>query len=75
MNRTAAPLLASMARLEAALRKLTGMPSPRPALSAGEPYLDAEEMQADLAIIEESLIEHRGAALTEPRLRAAPALA
>ncbi|MGC1585760.1 MAG: phosphoenolpyruvate carboxylase [Rhodomicrobium sp.] len=62
-------LIGVYGRLEAALRKLTGMPSPRPALSAGEPYRDAEEMQADLAIIEESLIEHRGAALTEPRLR------
>lgn len=62
-------LIGVYGRLEATLRRLTGMPSPRPALSAGEPYLHAEELAADLATIENSLLAHRGAALIEPRLR------
>jgi phosphoenolpyruvate carboxylase len=62
-------LIGVYGRLEATLRKLTGMPSPRPALSAGEAYGDAEELLADLTVIEDSLRAHRGAALAEPRLR------
>ncbi len=55
--------------LAATLFKLTGIPSPRPALATGEPYSDAEEFTADLAIVNASLMAHRGAALTEGRLR------
>ncbi|MGO9547221.1 MAG: phosphoenolpyruvate carboxylase [Rhodomicrobium sp.] len=62
-------LIGVYARLAATLVKLTGMPSPRPALVSGEPYRDAAEFQTDLRIVAESLVAHRGAALTEARLR------
>lgn len=61
-------LIGIYARLDATLRKLTGQPSPRPALSSGDAYLDAEELQADLLVIEESLVAHKGSALIEARL-------
>ncbi len=62
-------LIGVYGRLETTLRKLTGKPSSRAALSPGAAYRDMEELQADLAIVEESLLGHRGAALLEPRLR------
>ena len=62
-------LIGMYARLAATLSKLTGTPPPRPALSPGTPYRGAEEFLADLRIVERSLVQHRGAALTEARLR------
>ncbi len=62
-------LIGVYARLAATLMKLTNVPSPRPALVPGQPYICAEELHTDLAIVEASLCAHKGAALTEARLR------
>ena len=56
------------ARLAATMRKLTGASALRRALSTPEPYGDASELQADLAIIETSLRTHRAASLVAIRL-------
>ena len=61
-------LIGIYARLAATLLKLTGTLAPRPALSSAEPYRDAEELLADLTIVETSLAEHRGGLLTRARL-------
>ncbi len=62
-------LIGVYARLAATLSKLAGVPPPRPALVGGEAYGSAEEFSADLAVVDASLKAHRGAALTEVRLR------
>lgn len=56
------------ARLSATLFKLTGTEATPHALSAGEPYLDAQTLQADLGVIEASLAANHGAALIPARL-------
>jgi phosphoenolpyruvate carboxylase len=61
-------LIGVYARLAASLHKLTGGEALRHALAPGEPYHDASELQADLAIIEDSLRANHGAALIPARL-------
>jgi phosphoenolpyruvate carboxylase len=56
------------ARLSATLFELTGAEASRHAVASGEPYLDAEELQADLGFIEASLAANHGAALIPARL-------
>src|ERR1019366_605975 len=56
------------ARLSATLFELTGAEASRHAVASGEPYLDAEELQADLGVIEASLAANHGAALIPARL-------
>jgi phosphoenolpyruvate carboxylase len=62
-------LIGIYARLVATLLKLTGVPPPRPPLTAGEPYRDAGEFAHDLHIVESSLTANKGDKLTEARLR------
>ena len=56
-------------RLAATLQRLTGKSAPRRVQSPAAPYETAEDLQADLAIVETSLIANKGAALIEARLR------
>ncbi|TPW00003.1 MAG: Phosphoenolpyruvate carboxylase [Beijerinckiaceae bacterium] len=56
------------ARLSATLLDLTGTEAARHAVSHGEPYRDAEALQADLGIIEASLAANHGAVLIPARL-------
>ncbi len=62
-------LMGIYARLATTLRQLTSKSAPRPAHSSAEPYCDAEELQADLEVVEASLIANKGGALIEARLR------
>ncbi len=61
-------LIGIYSRLAASLFELTGAEALRHAVASGEPYLDASELQADLATIEESLRANHGAALIPARL-------
>jgi len=56
-------------RLATTLQKLTPKTPPRRARSSAEPYGAAEELLADLSIVETSLIANKGAALIDTRLR------
>ncbi|MGA9265814.1 MAG: phosphoenolpyruvate carboxylase, partial [Rhodomicrobium sp.] len=56
-------------RLATTLQRLTGKSAPRRIQSPAAPYETAEDLQADLAIVETSLIANKGAALIEARLR------
>ena len=56
------------ARLAASLQKLTSKSAPRKSQSS-EPYDNAEELFADLTVVENSLLANKGAALIEARLR------
>lgn len=62
-------LIGIYARLAATLQKLTGTSALRHALLPSTPYWNAAELLADLATIETSLKSHRGARMTEARLR------
>ncbi len=57
------------ARLAATLERLTGTEAARHAIAPQNAYASAEEFLADLRVIEASLQSHRGAALTQERLR------
>ncbi|HKY86154.1 MAG TPA: phosphoenolpyruvate carboxylase [Pseudorhodoplanes sp.] len=61
-------LIGVYARVAATLQKLTGTAAVRQAVTAAAPYNDAEELKADLAIVEASLRAHHGDALIYPRL-------
>jgi len=61
-------LIGVYARVAATLQKLTGTAAVRQAVTAAAPYDDAEELKADLAIIEASLKSRHGEALIYPRL-------
>jgi phosphoenolpyruvate carboxylase len=61
-------LIGIYARLAATLEKLTGGSAVRHALMPAAPYQNADELRADLAIIEASLRAHHGEALVTARL-------
>ena len=61
-------LIGIYARLAATLLELTGTEATRHAATSGDPYRDTDALQADLGIIEESLIANNGAALIPARL-------
>jgi phosphoenolpyruvate carboxylase len=61
-------LIGIYARLSAALLELTGREPVLHAVSRGEPYCNAEALQADLGVIEASLAASHGAALIPARL-------
>lgn len=61
-------LIGIYARLAGTLEKLTGRSALRHALKPAEPYATADEFQADLGVIEESLRRHHGDALVHGRL-------
>jgi phosphoenolpyruvate carboxylase len=61
-------LIAIYARIAGTLHKLTGSPLPRHVAASAEPYGGADELQGDLAVIEESLRTHHGESLVAPRL-------
>ena len=56
------------ARLAAASPALTGAPPARPSPIAGAPYASADQLKADLQVIEDSLVAHHGAAFRHGRL-------
>ncbi len=57
------------ARIAATLWKLLGVEAGKRGAKPGEPYRDAKELQADLAVIENSLAANHGAALVPARLK------
>ncbi len=57
------------ARLAATLHSLTGTEALRHAVAPQDPYANAEELLADLRIIESSLLSHHAQALIAPRLK------
>ncbi|MCH7342242.1 phosphoenolpyruvate carboxylase [Pelomonas sp. CA6] len=57
------------ARLAATLHALTGTEALRHAVAPQDPYRDAEELLADLRVIEASLKTHHAQALIAPRLK------
>jgi phosphoenolpyruvate carboxylase len=61
-------LIGIYARLSATLLALTGTEAVRHAVLHGEPYRDADALQADLGVIEASLAANHGAALIPVRL-------
>ena len=61
-------LIGVYARVAATLQKLTGTAAVRQAVTAAAPYDDAEQLKADLAIVEASLRARHGEALIYPRL-------
>jgi phosphoenolpyruvate carboxylase len=56
-------------RLAATLKELTGGDAARHAVPPGNPYLKAEELLADLAVIRDSLRAHHADALVHQRLQ------
>jgi phosphoenolpyruvate carboxylase len=62
-------LIGMYARLAATLESLTGTEALRHAVAPQEPYASAEELLADLRVIEASLISHHAQALIPPRLK------
>jgi phosphoenolpyruvate carboxylase len=56
------------ARLAATLKEFTGGDAARHALPPQNPYLSAEDLLADLRVIEASLLAHHGSALVNQRL-------
>ena len=62
-------LIGMYARLAATLHDLTGTEALRHAVAPESPYLNAEELLADLRVIEASLHSHHAGALVGPRLR------
>jgi phosphoenolpyruvate carboxylase len=56
------------ARLAAAAPALTGAPPVRPSPIAGAPYASADEMRADLQVIQDSLVTHHGDTFRHGRL-------
>ena len=61
-------LTSMYARLAATLRKLSGGEAARHAVAPQNPYDSPQELLADLRTIEESLLQHHGAALAAQRL-------
>ena len=61
-------LIGVYSRLAATLRELTGTEAMRHALAPSEPYRSADELLADLRLIEASLATHHAQALAAPRL-------
>jgi phosphoenolpyruvate carboxylase len=61
-------LIGVYARVAATLQKLTGTAAVRQAVASAAPYGHADELKADLAIIEASLKFRHGEALIYPRL-------
>jgi phosphoenolpyruvate carboxylase len=61
-------LIGMYARLAATLQVLTGTEALRHAVAPQRPYAEAEELLADLRIIEASLVSHRAQVLAAPRL-------
>jgi phosphoenolpyruvate carboxylase len=61
-------LIGIYARLAATLEKLTGTIAPRRATPTAAPYACAEDLQADLGVIEDSLLAYHGEALARTRL-------
>ena len=61
-------LIGIYARLAATLRALTGTEALRHAVAAQDPYASADELAADLGVIEASLRTHHAGALVAPRL-------
>jgi phosphoenolpyruvate carboxylase len=57
------------ARLAAAAPGLTGSPPVRPSPIAGAPYAAADEMRADLQVIQDSLVAHHGESFRHGRLQ------
>ncbi|HEY2709880.1 MAG TPA: phosphoenolpyruvate carboxylase [Caulobacteraceae bacterium] len=58
------------ARLAAAAPELTGAPPIRPSPIAGAPYASADELRADLQVIQNSLVSHHGETFRHGRLGA-----
>jgi phosphoenolpyruvate carboxylase len=56
------------ARLAAAHPVLTGQPAPRPAQFEARPYAAPDALRADLAVLQDSLVAHHGAAFADDRL-------
>ncbi len=56
------------ARTAGALRALTGREPARPPRVVATPYLNASELKADLATVQDSLVSHHGAAFATGRL-------
>jgi phosphoenolpyruvate carboxylase len=61
-------LIGMYARLAATLTLLTGTEALRHAVAPRDPYASADELLADLGVIERSLISHHAKALVAPRL-------
>jgi phosphoenolpyruvate carboxylase len=61
-------LIGMYARLAATLHALTGTEALRHAVAPQDPYAHAEELLADLRVIDASLCSHHAQALTRPRL-------
>jgi phosphoenolpyruvate carboxylase len=61
-------LIGMYARLAATLHALTGTEALRHAVAPQDPYANAEELLADLRVIEASLKSHHAHALVRPRL-------
>jgi phosphoenolpyruvate carboxylase len=62
-------LIGVYARLAATLHELTGTEALRHAVAPQNPYASADELLADLRVIEDSLRSHHAQALIAPRLR------
>ena len=62
-------LIGVYARVAATLQRLTAKTAPKRSQSSAEAYGAPEDLEADLAIVEASLIANKGAALIETRLR------
>lgn len=62
-------LVGMYARLAATLHDLTGTEALRHAVAPQSPYLNADELLADLKVIEGSLISNHAPALVAPRLK------
>ena len=62
-------LIGMYARLAATLHEFTGTEALRHAVAPQNAYVDADQMLADLQIIEDSLLANHAGALIEPRLR------
>ena len=62
-------LIGVYARLAATLHELTGTEALRHAVAPQDPYASADELLADLRVIEASLRSHHAQALIAPRLR------
>jgi phosphoenolpyruvate carboxylase len=62
-------LIGVYARLAATLHELTGTEALRHAVAPQDPYTSADELLADLRVIEDSLRSHHAQALIAPRLR------
>ncbi|HEY0855827.1 MAG TPA: phosphoenolpyruvate carboxylase [Albitalea sp.] len=62
-------LIGVYARLAATLHELTGTEALRHAVAPQNPYAHAEELLADLRVVEESLKSHHADALIGPRLQ------